>query len=188
MHAIRELFRSLYHGASRRSRIFRLGLLAFDIGTVIFFVIATLLPPTKLLHGWELAIAGIIAADLLIRLWIAPNRRRYLARWTTWTDILVIVTLVLPFYFESLVFLRVLRAVGLLRSFNVLRDLRSEYRFFKQNEEVIQSAINLVVFVFVVSALVLCFSTGSIRRLRISSTRSISRWQRLPQPVLAISF
>ena len=92
--------------------------------------------------------------DLLIRFWIAPNRPRFLRRLTTLTDVIVIFTLIVPFFVESLVFLRVLRAVGLLRSFHVLRDLRTEYKYFRQNEEVIQSAINLFVFVFVVSALV----------------------------------
>jgi len=36
----------------------------------------------------------------------------------------------------------------------VLRDLRDRFRFFKRNEEIIQSIINLVVFVFVITALV----------------------------------
>ena len=154
MRVVREFFRNLYVGASSRARTFRIGLLIFDIFTLVFFVIATLVPSTKLWHYAELVIAGLISLDLLIRLWIAPNRGRYLTRLTTIADIIIIFTLIVPFFIESLVFLRVLRAVGLLRSFHVLRDLRSEYKFFRQNEDVIQSAINLFVFIFVVSALV----------------------------------
>lgn len=154
MIAVREFFRNLYVGASRRARAFRIGLLIFDIFTLIFFVAATLFPETKFWHYTELVIAILIGLDLLIRFWIAPNRARYLTRLTTWVDIFIIFTLIIPYFDESLVFLRVLRAIGLLRSFHVLRDLRNEYKFFKQNEEVIQSAINLFVFIFVTSALV----------------------------------
>ena len=153
---LQAFFRSLYHGASARSRRFRLWLLAFDVATLCFFVATTLVPDPNLpwIHWIELGIAAIIALDLLVRWWIAPNRARYLTKLTTWVDILVVVTLVLPYFVESFVFLRVLRAVGLLRSFNVLRDLRSEYPFFRAHEELIQSAINLIVFIFVTSALV----------------------------------
>ena len=154
MITVREFFRNLYVGASKRARSFRIGLLVFDVFTLVFFVVATLVPDTQLWHYAELVVAVLIGLDVLIRLWIAPNRARYLTRLTTWADIIVIFTLIVPYFVESLIFLRVLRAVGLLRSFHVLRDLRNEYKFFKQNEEVIQSAINLFVFIFVVSALV----------------------------------
>ncbi len=154
MIAVREFFRNLYVGASSRARNFRIGLLIFDFFTLGFFVVATLIPDTILWHGAELVIAGLIGLDVLLRLWISPNRVRYLTRLTTWADIVIIFTLIVPYFVESLVFLRVLRAVGLLRSFHVLRDLRSEYKFFRQNEEIIQSGINLFVFIFVVSALV----------------------------------
>jgi len=154
MRPVREFFRNLYVGASSRARIFRIFLLIFDVFTLAFFVVATLVPDTKFWHYAELVIAALISLDLLIRFWIAPNRARFLTRLTTIADVIVIFTLIVPYFVESLVFFRVLRAVGLLRSFHVLRDLRTEYKFFKQNEEVIQSAINLFVFIFVVSALV----------------------------------
>ena len=151
---VREFFRNLYVGASKRARNFRIALLIFDLFTLVFFVTATLVPDTIFWHYAELIVAGLISFDVLIRLWIAPNRARFLTRLTTLADFIVIFTLIVPFFMESLIFLRVLRAVGLLRSFHVLRDLRNEYKFFKENEEVIQSAINLFVFIFVVSSLV----------------------------------
>jgi voltage-gated potassium channel len=99
-------------------------------------------------------IALLIMADLAARIWIEDNRRRILMEAATWADIIVIITLLLPTVVESLLFLRVLRALRLLRSYRVLKDLREEFPFFKRNEELIQSAINLLVFVFVMTALV----------------------------------
>jgi voltage-gated potassium channel len=76
---------------------------------------------------------------------------------TTWADIVVIITLLLPTILESFLFLRVLRALRLLRSYRMLADLRDEFSFFRRNEEVIQSVVNLLVFVFVMTALVYVF-------------------------------
>jgi voltage-gated potassium channel len=79
---------------------------------------------------------------------------------TTWTDLIVIVTLILPTLFDSLLFLRVLRALRVLRSYRVLADLRKESSFFKRHEDVIQSIVNLMVFVFVMTALVYVFQVN----------------------------
>ena len=58
---------------------------------------------------------------------------------------------------ENLAFLRVFRSLRLLRSYHLLKDLRSQYKFFARNEGVIQSVLNLFVFIFVVTALVYVF-------------------------------
>jgi voltage-gated potassium channel len=63
-------------------------------------------------------------------------------------------TLLAPAVTESFAFLRVLRALRLMRSYHVLRELRGASPFFARHEPVIFSALNLLVFIFVVSALV----------------------------------
>jgi len=50
-----------------------------------------------------------------------------------------------------------MRALRLLRSYHVMRDLRLRYGFFRKNEDIIESVVNLIVFVFVVTALVFVF-------------------------------
>ena len=47
-----------------------------------------------------------------------------------------------------------MRALRLLRTYHVLEDLRGETAFFRRNEDLIMSVINLGVFVFVMTALV----------------------------------
>ena len=159
----RELVRSLYHGASPRSRRFRAAMLGFDLAIFLFFIATTLQPESSLgmgphgLRALEMAIAAIITLDVLARLWIAPNRARFLVLPTTLIDVVIVTTLVIPWFVDSLIFLRVLRAVGLLRSIQTLRDLRAQSRFFRDNEDVIQSAVNLIVFIFVMSSLVFVF-------------------------------
>jgi voltage-gated potassium channel len=151
----RQSVRALYHGTDTRARRFRFALLLFDIVSVVFFIASSMVARESTWIYWvDAVIAVVIIADLAARFWIAKHPLALFKQLTTWTDLIVIVTLILPTLFESLLFLRVLRALRVLRSYRVLADLRNESSFFRRNEEVIQSVINLVVFVFVMTALV----------------------------------
>ncbi len=151
---MQETLRKLYHGTAPEARLFRFAILAFDIASVLFFIVSSLMRDHWLIYVVDALIAVVIVADVAARYWIAERKDRFLLEATTWADILVVITLLLPWLVESLLFLRVVRALRLLRSYRVLRDLREEFAFFRRNEETIQSAVNLGVFVFVMTALV----------------------------------
>ena len=122
---------------------------------MIFFIATSMLTHVHIWIYWvDAVMALVIVADLAARFWIAKYPLRLFKEFTTWTDIVVVVTLILPMLFDSLLFLRVLRALRVLRSYRVLADLRSESPFFKRNEDVIQAVVNLMAFVFVMTALV----------------------------------
>jgi voltage-gated potassium channel len=53
-----------------------------------------------------------------------------------------------------LAFLRVLRALVLLRSYHLLRDLRADSQWFRLHEDIIQRTISLGVFIFIVTSAV----------------------------------
>ncbi len=144
-----------YQGRSRNAARFRYALIAFDLATISFFLVTTPMEPTAAILTADIVIGLVILADFAARLWIAPNKARMLLQVYTIADLLVIASLLLaPLVTESLAFLRVLRALRLLHSYHVLRDLRRETPFFRRNEDVIVSSVNLGVFVFVVTALV----------------------------------
>ena len=151
---MRKTLQSLYTGNSHKARLFRYGILGFDIATILFFIVSSLMRDQLWIFIADAVIAVILSLDLAIRYWISERKTRFVTQMTTWLDVLVIITLIIPWLFESLLFLRVIRALRLLRSFRVLSDLRKEFTFFKRNEETIQSAINLLVIVFVMTALV----------------------------------
>lgn len=144
----------LYQGRSRRARRFRLGLLTFDLFVIAFFIVASMFPA----RPWIWAIDGVIALLLILdfaaRLTIARSKARFFADLTTIADIVVIATLVAAAFIDNWAFLRVLRALRLLRSYHVLRDLRERFAFFKSNEGIIVSTVNLFVFLFAVTAFV----------------------------------
>ncbi|MEM1371712.1 MAG: ion transporter [Pseudomonadota bacterium] len=134
--------------------MFRYALLLFDLATIAFFVATSVMEKQPWIYIVDAILAVIILADLLTRFWISYFRRRFLLQISTIADIIVITTLLLPMFLESLLFLRVLRALRLLRSYRVLSDLRREFSYFRRNEEIIQSSLSLMVFVFVMTALV----------------------------------
>ena len=159
--SLKQKLYHLYHGHDSTARMFRFGILAFDIITIIFFIASSLIRDEPWIYWIDAVIAVFIIADLAARIWIEPRRLRLFRQLTTWADIIVIITLLLPTVLESFLFLRVLRALRLLRSYRVLADLRHEFAFFRRNEEVIQSVVNLAVFVFVMTALVYVFQVST---------------------------
>jgi voltage-gated potassium channel len=66
----------------------------------------------------------------------------------------VIVSLLLPILGEGFAFLRVLRLLRLLRSYQILKHLRSDSAVFNRHEKTIVASINLAIFLFFMTALV----------------------------------
>jgi len=155
--AARDRVRELYLGEDKRSERFRYGLLAFDLVTICFFILASFVEVPVWFLAIDLVIAAALICDLAARFWISKNRLRFIIRPITIADIVVIATLLAPALVENFAFLRIMRALRLVRSYHVMRDLRGRYAFFKRNEDVIESVINLVVFIFIVTALVFVF-------------------------------
>jgi voltage-gated potassium channel len=69
-------------------------------------------------------------------------------------DIVVILSLLLAAFAENLAFLRIVRALRLLRSYHLLRDLRAQSAWFRLHEDIIQRTVNLGVFMFIVTSVV----------------------------------
>ncbi|MQX38322.1 potassium channel family protein [Roseospira navarrensis] len=152
---LRHRVAGLYRGTSQRARRFRYGLIGFDVLTVLIIVVTQPLPPSPVIVVVDLIIGLLVLADVSARTWIEPRPWRHLVRPSTLVDLAVVVSLLLAAVLPAnLAFLRVLRLLRLLQSYQVLRDLRRETAFFRRNEDVIVSTITLVVFIFVVTAMV----------------------------------
>jgi voltage-gated potassium channel len=151
---LRDTLAGLYQGHDARARRFRYGLLAFDFASLAYFVASSFVEHTGPIIALDAAIAALIALDLAARFIISRQRAQFFLQLTTWLDAVVILSLLSSAVLESFLFLRILRALRMLRSYHVLADLRASSRFAARNEDVIESVINLVVFVFVMTALV----------------------------------
>ncbi|MGL4324249.1 MAG: ion channel [Beijerinckiaceae bacterium] len=146
--------RDLYYGDHARGRRFRYGLIVFDIVTILIFLLEAFLPEAPWMVRVDFGLGIVLVGDFLFRLYVERNRRKFVLSFATLADIVVIISLVAPVLFANLAFLRVVRALRLLRSYQLLRDLRSESAWFRSHEAVIQASVNLLVFLFVITSVV----------------------------------
>ncbi|WP_074785990.1 potassium channel family protein [Roseovarius tolerans] len=158
---MRDRVRLLYEGRSKRATRFRYALLIFDAVSIVFFLATATMPLGAGLIAADAGIAVIILADLACRLWIAENRLRHLRQVYVIIDVLVLASLVAaPFLGQGWAALRLLRALRLVHSYHLLKDLRRDVRVFRLHEDAIVAAVNLLVFIFAMTALVLVLRGG----------------------------
>ncbi len=151
---LRRILLTLYHGDSAKSVAFRYGLIGFDVITIAFFIVSSMVPEERWILIVDLVIGFILLLEFSARAILARGGWRFFLSFGAVVDLIVIASLMAPALFENMAFLRVVRMLRLLRSYHLLRELRQEWPFFKRNEEVIQSSINLLIFIFTVTAVV----------------------------------
>lgn len=158
MPTFKKIVQHLYLGSDPAAVRFRYGVILFDVLTIFFFVATAHIPHGSLLVLISQGLGVLIALDLAARLWIATNPRKLLLRIYSLGDLVVIITLLLdPLFSGSLAFLRVLRALRLIHSYHLLRDLRRDSAFFRRHEDIVIASVNLFVFIFATAMAVLVF-------------------------------
>lgn len=129
-------------------------MLGVDLATIGVFLLAAALDDPRWIIPLDLLFGCVILTDLVARIYIDDRPLRCFFSFTTAADVLVILSLFLPVFIDNLGFLRVVRALRVLRSYHLVRDLRTDAPFFARNEDVILRGINLLVFIFVVTSIV----------------------------------
>lgn len=150
----------LYEGTGRASFWFRWALLIFDMLTIAYFLWAPFAETGRTHFMIDYVIGSVIAADLIARFYIEKHRHRFFTRWINWADIVVVITMFAPLLVSNFAFLRVLRAVRAVRAFTFIRRVKVLTPFFQRHERIIDKVTNLVVFVFVMAALVYATQVG----------------------------
>jgi voltage-gated potassium channel len=153
--------RELHYGTSESALLGRFTLLIVDMGILVYFVATTFMA----FDFWIIVVDYVLAAWLVLefvsRMLADEDRVAFLSRFLSVVDMAVIVSLLLPAIVGNFAFLRVIRALRLVRSYVITRELRKQSSFFARNEDVIFSAINLIVFIFVVAAFVFVLQTDT---------------------------
>ncbi|QQS13881.1 MAG: ion transporter [Rhodospirillales bacterium] len=151
---LRTRLQALYFGTGPRARRFRYGLILFDVATIAVFLLSSFAGDSWWIIPLDVAIGLALTVDLAARLYAETARRRFLLSFATAADVVVIVSLLLPVFVENLAFLRIARALRVLRSYHLLRDLRADSPWFRRHEDVIQRTVTLGVFIFIVTSVV----------------------------------
>jgi voltage-gated potassium channel len=151
---LKDRLRFYYEAEHPRAYRFRYALLAFDILTVLFIVVSSFFERTLALEVLDVLFGLVIFSDFSARLYISRSRWRDLRHPATWADAVAILSFLIPMAGEGAAFLRVLRTVRLIQTYQILARLRTDSSWFRRNEDLTITLIHLVVFLFVMSGLV----------------------------------
>lgn len=151
----------LYSGRGKWPASFRWALLVFDLATIALFLVHPLVSwrdgVTGSIGAWfyvDIFIATVIALDFLARLYIERHKLRFFLNIMNIADLAVLATLVVPVFAQNLIFLRVLRVIRLVRAYEYIDSKHGFARWLHMNSFVVSKIVNLLVFVFLVTALV----------------------------------
>jgi voltage-gated potassium channel len=144
----------LYESDGARAHLFRYALLAFDLSTIAFVIVTSFFPHGVWIEITDALIGVVIVADFVARFAITQGKWRFWGRITTWADVVAIVSFLAPIAGEGLGFLRILRTLRLMHTYQLMARLRRDFVFFRRNEEVVLAGINLTVFLFVMTGLI----------------------------------
>ncbi|MFL6183221.1 MAG: potassium channel family protein [Actinomycetes bacterium] len=156
----RVRLRRLFYGHRPAAIAFQAGLLTIDLAAIAYFVATTFVADAPWMRVLDLLLGVLLTLEFLGRMLAHRHPMRYIDNGAAVIDLVVIASLFISALGGNLGFLRVLRTVRLLRSYNVLGQLKKQFPVVRRNEEVIRAALNLAVFVFMISALVFVTQHG----------------------------
>lgn len=139
---------------------FRLWVIAIDVLIIGFFILDPILRESRAFLAIDLAIAAILATDLLARMIAAGDFRSWIRRPIVWVDLFVLATLLAPMWLINLSFLRILRLWTLVHSEMFWKTVARRIDD-TQWEEPVRAASTLVTFIFVVTGFVYTSFTGA---------------------------
>ncbi|GHE65957.1 ion transporter [Camelimonas fluminis] len=152
---LRDHLRNLYLGATPTAFRFQFAVVAIDLVIIAFFIATPVLRETPSFLWLDYAVAAIVAADLGARLLASNDPWRLMRQPTSWVDLFILVTLLLPATLANLGFLRILRLWSLSRSGALWRHFgRGAMREWR---DVSHAVINLLTFLLVVTGFVYTF-------------------------------
>ena len=155
-----DRIRSLYEDETPAAQRFRYGLLIFDIVTIGFVIVTSFFERSGMVETIDLVFGVLILADFIVRMLLEPKKGRFLLRLSTWADVAAIISFVAPIAGEGFGFLRILRTLRLLHTYQLLSRLRQDFRFFRMHEDIVLASVNLGVFLFVMTGLIYALQVG----------------------------
>lgn len=127
--------RFLYQAEHPTAHRFRYALRVFDAATILFIVALSFFERSPLLEAVDVIFGLAILADFGARLLISRTRLRDLIQPATWADLVAIASFLAPLAGEGAGYLRVLRTLRLLHTYQLLARLRADSLWFRRYEE-----------------------------------------------------
>lgn len=152
--SLRGHLHHLYFGQGLDARRYRYGVMAFDLATIAFVIGTSFTPRGPVVEILDVMIGLVLVGEFGAR--VAGSRKpwREALRPASLADVVAIASFLAPLAGEGLGFLRVLRTLRLLHSYRMIGMLRQDFALFRRNEDAFLAATHLIVFIFVMTALV----------------------------------
>ncbi|MFW0778218.1 MAG: potassium channel family protein [Rickettsiales bacterium] len=154
MNNLKKKLKYLYESGDAPALKFRYGLLAFDIAILGYLIFSSFHYGNPIIEIIDLLVGFFVMLDFIARFLIRKSQKQFWFNLFTIADLLVMLSLLLPMMGENAAFLRVIRAMRLFRSYHLLENIKRCSSFFNEYHDVINSSINLFVFIFVMTAVV----------------------------------
>ncbi|MCW8086175.1 potassium channel family protein [Sabulicella glaciei] len=130
-------------------------MLILDLASIVWIVLASFLPVGPLVFAVDMGFGLVLLGEFVARHAIRDRPWHTALRPLEVADFVAILTLLLsPVLHHFLGFLRVLRMLRLLNSARIANSLREDWTLFRQNEEAVMAATQLVVFLFIMTGIV----------------------------------
>jgi voltage-gated potassium channel len=162
----RTSLRRLFYGRRPSAVAFQVSLLILDLAAVTYFLATTFVADATWIRVVDVLLGILLALELLGRMLAHRHPMHLFDNGAAFVDILVIASMFVSALGTNLGFLRVLRTVRLLRSYNVLGRLMERFPAVRRNEEVIRASLDLAVFVVMVSSLVYVTQRGANEKIQ----------------------
>lgn len=154
MTKLSDFCREFFYGSGELGTRGRYIMLVLDSLIVLYFLVTTFLDYEFWIRITDAIIGVFLCVELGGRILADRDRIGLLSKPLALLDIAIILSLFAPTLLGNFAFLRVIRAMRVLRSYSITRGLKRQFAFFARNEEMIFSALNLLTFIFVISAFV----------------------------------
>lgn len=151
---LKQKITDLYEGETRSSHRFRYAILGIDIATILFLVISTFFYGNIVIECIDIFFGLYLFLDYSARFWISPKKITFSLNLINMADLIAMISFLAPILGENFAFLRGLRILRLLRSYRLQKRMREDFPYFKSHEDIILSATNLFIFIFVMTELV----------------------------------
>ncbi len=158
MDSIIKFFQPIKSGPQpffRRKHFFFQLLVAFDIAFIALLFLEFIYPGNQVIRGFEIFLGLIFILEFIQRVWTAKKRNKPVFSIWKLFNLIIIFAIFERFLFESdLIVLHMLASLRILRSYRAIRMLLKTNNFVSRNHEVVLSAVNLLVFIFIMTAMV----------------------------------
>ena len=146
--------RELYEGDSERAQRFRYALLLFDVVVISYIVATSFFPDFRLIPLADGVVGILLLADFLARQTISRRTLRELLHPVSLADMIAITAFLASVFVPAVGFLRVLRTLRLLHSYQLIARLTQDFPWLRRRQELAFTTAHLAIFLFVMSGIV----------------------------------